>query len=55
MCYWLIAIWPFGQAKPSNILKLVTLILLKYLHPAKYLISPAKHLLIDQDSHVTVH
>jgi len=44
---------PFGKAKPSNIPALVALILLNFIHLAKWLILPCIVLFIDQYSHAT--
>ena len=53
--FWLNETWPFGKAKPSNILALVALILLKCKYLAKWFILSAVLLYINQYSHATAY
>jgi len=50
---WLTKTQPFGKAKLSNILALVTLILLNFIYLGKWFISPAILVFINQYSHAT--
>jgi hypothetical protein len=51
--YCQIETWPFGQTEPNNILVLVILIRLKFIHFDKWFIFPAILLFINEYSHVT--
>jgi len=55
LTFWLMETQPIGKAGSSNILPLVALIPIKFMHLAKWLISPAILLLITQYSRATAH
>ena len=53
--FWLIETRPFGNADPSNIVALVTLILLQFIQLPKWLIPHTILLFINQYPHATAH